>query len=181
MFTLLSGLYNAHWRRREIKILLVGPANAGKTTMLNTYKRLFGLRFQDPTAITPTLGFNIANLPYNRSKRILMWDVGGQGGRWRHYLEEAQGVLFVVDSADPQRWSDAKATLEEMLTSLGDREVPFVVCANKNDLSSAVAEELSIALGLPKKWVLCCDTVSGFGGDGLREALTKLVESATEC
>ena len=48
------------------------------------------------------------------------------------------------------------------------------------DLSSAVVAELSIALGLPKKWVLCCDAVSSFEGNGLLEALTKLVESAPE-
>lgn len=50
-------------------------------------------------ATIPTLGFNVETVTY-RSITFNVWDVGGQDKirpLWRHYFENTNGVIFVVD------------------------------------------------------------------------------------
>ena len=48
-----------------------------------------------------------------------VWDVGGQDKirpLWRHYFQNTQGLIFVVDSNDRERISEAKDELQKMVT-----------------------------------------------------------------
>lgn len=102
-----------------------------------------------------------------------VWDVGGQDKirpLWRHYYEDAQGVIFVVDSNDPGRFAEARNELRSMLNEAELRDAVLLVYANKLDLPNArpVAEvtnalELSALKG--RKWYIqgCC----GPSGQGL--------------
>jgi ADP-ribosylation factor related protein 1 len=54
------------------------------------------------------------------SFRLLVWDVGGHSDFrtvWHKYFSEAHGVVFVVDSADGDRLSEAKAALGQHLAA----------------------------------------------------------------
>merc|ERR1712107_810968 len=47
-----------------------------------------------------------------------VWDVGGQDKirpLWRHYFQNTQGLIFVVDSNDRERITDAQEELQKML------------------------------------------------------------------
>ena len=47
-----------------------------------------------------------------------VWDVGGQDKirpLWRHYFQNTQGLIFVVDSNDRERISEAKDELTKMV------------------------------------------------------------------
>ena len=47
-----------------------------------------------------------------------VWDVGGQDKirpLWRHYFQNTQGLIFVVDSNDRERISEAKDELQKMV------------------------------------------------------------------
>ena len=47
-----------------------------------------------------------------------MWDVGGQDKirpLWRHYFQNTQGLIFVVDSNDRERISEAQDELQKMV------------------------------------------------------------------
>jgi len=49
---------------------------------------------------------------------FLVWDVGGQDKirpLWRHYFQNTQGLIFVVDSNDRERISEAQDELQKMV------------------------------------------------------------------
>ena len=68
---------------RELRILLLGLDNAGKTTLLKQ------LASEDISHITPTQGFNIKSVQ-SEGFKLNVWDIGGQRKirpYWRNYFE----------------------------------------------------------------------------------------------
>lgn len=66
-----------------------------------------------------------------------MWDVGGQDKirpLWRHYFQNTQGIIFVVDSNDRDRVVEAREELQRMLNEDELRDAMLLVFANKQDL-----------------------------------------------
>lgn len=64
----------------------------------------------------------------------LVWDVGGQDKirpLWRHYYQNTQGLIFVVDSNDRDRVDAARDELHRMLNEDELRESILLVFANK--------------------------------------------------
>ena len=50
-----------------------------------------------------------------------VWDVGGQDKirpLWRHYFQNTQGLIFVVDSNDRERIGEAQEELQKMVGTL---------------------------------------------------------------
>lgn len=63
-----------------------------------------------------------------------VWDVGGQDKirpLWRHYYQNTQGLIFVVDSNDRDRVDAARDELHRMLNEDELRESILLVFANK--------------------------------------------------
>merc|ERR1712159_394777 len=119
---------------REMRILMVGLDAAGKTTIL--YKLKLG------TVVTtiPTIGFNVETVEY-KNISFNVWDVGGQDRirkLWRHYYQNTQGLIFVVDSNDRDRVEDAREELAKMLNEDEMRDAVLLVLANKQDLPNAM-------------------------------------------
>ena len=141
--------------KKDMRILMVGLDAAGKTTIL--YK----LKLGEVVTTIPTIGFNVETVEY-KNISFTVWDVGGQDkirNLWRHYYQNTQGLIFVVDSNDKE---------EEL------KDADLLVFANKQDLPHAMsAPELTEKLGLQKltgrQWYIqaCCATT----GDGLYEGL----------
>ena len=66
-----------------------------------------------------------------------MWDVGGQDKirpLWRHYFQNTQCIIFVVDSNDRDRVVEAREELQRMLNDDELRDALLLVFANKQDL-----------------------------------------------
>ena len=87
------------------------PPGAGKTTIL--YKMKLG----EVVSSVPTIGFNMETVQYKKIK-FDVWDIGGQSKirpLWRHYYENANAIIFVVDSIDEDRIELAKEELHGML------------------------------------------------------------------
>jgi ADP-ribosylation factor protein 1/Arf/Sar family protein len=66
-----------------------------------------------------------------------VWDVGGQDKirpLWRHYFQNTQGIIFVVDSNDRDRVPEAREELQRMLNEDELRDALLLVFANKQDL-----------------------------------------------
>merc|ERR1712216_160092 len=92
---LMSRLFS----KKEMRILMVGLDAAGKTTIL--YK----LKLGEIVTTIPTIGFNVETVEY-KNISFTVWDVGGQDKirpLWRHYFQNTQGLIFVVDSNDRDR------------------------------------------------------------------------------
>ncbi|XP_044153930.1 ADP-ribosylation factor 1-like [Bufo gargarizans] len=178
MGLLLSSLHQAlkKFTGYEARILMLGLDAAGKTTIL--YK----LKLHETVTTIPTIGFNVETVEPMRNVTFTVWDVGGQDrirALWKHYYQNTDGLIFVVDSADPERYLEANSELTAILESDEMRGVPFVVMANKQDLPGARRPgELSEELGLRKikghQWHVqgCCATT----GDGLIEGLEVLTD-----
>ena len=156
--------------KKDMRILMVGLDAAGKTTIL--YK----LKLGEVVTTIPTIGFNVETVEY-KNISFTVWDGGGQDkirNLWRHYYQNTQGLIFVVDSNDKARIEDAKSELHKMLQEEELKEADLLVFANKQDLPHAMsAPELTEKLGLQKltgrQWYIqaCCATT----GDGLYEGL----------
>jgi GTPase SAR1 family protein len=89
---LLTILKKIKQKEKEVRILVLGLDNAGKTTVI---KKFSG---EDISTISPTLGFQIQTLEY-RGFRLNIWDVGGQKtirSYWRNYFEQTDGLIWVV-------------------------------------------------------------------------------------
>lgn len=108
---LLTILKKNKEKERELRLLMLGLDNAGKTTVVKKFNG------EDIDLISPTLGFNIKTLEY-RGFKLNIWDVGGQTSLrsyWRNYFEQTDGLIWVVDSADRARLQDCRAELELLL------------------------------------------------------------------
>mmetsp|Transcript_41943 Transcript_41943/g.89538 ORF Transcript_41943/g.89538 Transcript_41943/m.89538 type:complete len:196 (-) Transcript_41943:120-707(-) len=126
--------------KKEYKILMVGLDAAGKTTIL--YK----LKLGDVVTTIPTIGFNVETVQYKHIS-FTVWDIGGQDKirpLWRHYYPNAQGLIYVVDSADHDRVQESATELHNMLKEDDLRNCAVLVLANKQDLPKAKDQ---IALG----------------------------------
>merc|ERR1712013_181062 len=163
---LLSGLFG----KKEMRILMVGLDAAGKTTIL--YK----LKLGEIVTTIPTIGFNVETMEY-KNICFTVWDVGGQDKirpLWRHYFQNTQGLIFVVDSNDRERITEAQEELQKMLQEDELREATLLVFANKQDLPNALsASELTDKLGLHqirnRSWYI--QATCATSGDGLYEGL----------
>jgi len=124
---------------------MVGLDAAGKTTIL--YK----LKLDENVTTIPTIGFNVETVQYKKVN-FTMWDVGGQDKirpLWRHYYANTNAVIFVIDSNDRERISEARDELQKMLSDDQLRECVVLAFANKQDLPNAMnAAEMTDKLGL---------------------------------
>lgn len=125
--------------------ILVGLDAAGKTTIL--YK----LKLGEIVTTIPTIGFNVETVEY-KNICFTVWDVGGQDKirpLWRHYFQNTQGLIFVVDSNDRERIMEAEKELQNMLQEDELRDAVLLIFANKQDLPNAMsAAELTDKLQL---------------------------------
>ena len=81
---------------------MLGLDSAGKTTIL--YK----LKLDTLVTTIPTIGFNVENVKF-KSLNMTVWDVGGQEKirpLWRHYYQNVDAVIFVIDSNDGGRFEE---------------------------------------------------------------------------
>ncbi|OQE41407.1 hypothetical protein PENCOP_c005G06886 [Penicillium coprophilum] len=171
-----SRLFDRLWGRKEMRILMVGLDAAGKTTIL--YK----LKLGEIVTTIPTIGFNVETVEY-KNIQFTVWDVGGQDKirpLWRHYFQNTQGIIFVVDSNDRDRIVEAREELQRMLNEDELRDAMLLVFANKQDLPNAMSPaEITQQLGLQsltrRAWFIqsTCATT----GDGLYEGLEWLADA----
>ncbi|CAD7077903.1 unnamed protein product [Hermetia illucens] len=164
MGLLISNLLSKLIDPKQVRILMVGLDAAGKTTIL--YK----LKLGEVVNTIPTIGFNVETVTY-KNVCFTVWDVGGQDKirpLWRHYFQNTQGLIFVVDSNDRYRIGEAKKELDCLLSESELKNSLLLVFANKQDLADAMTpSELAEKLGLHnlrRKWYIqaTCAT-EGYG------------------
>ena len=149
---------------------MVGLDAAGKTTIL--YK----LKLGEVVTTIPTIGFNVETVEY-KNISFTVWDVGGQDKirpLWRHYYSNTDGLIFVIDSNDRERISDARDELARMLSEDELRDAVLLVFANKQDLPNAmsatdITEKLQLGGIRNRNWFI--QSTCATSGDGLYEGL----------
>ncbi|XP_033829918.1 ADP-ribosylation factor 4-like [Periophthalmus magnuspinnatus] len=169
MGTIFSQIFNKFVSKTPVRILMVGLDAAGKTTIL------YRMKLNEVVTTIPTIGFNVETVEY-KNISFTVWDVGGQTiirPLWRHYFTNTQGLIFVVDSNDPERIKDAAEELQIMLQEDQLRGVALLIFANKQDLPRAMTTaDITHALGLSSvsnPWLV--QASCAVSGAGLAEGL----------
>ncbi|XP_060146051.1 ADP-ribosylation factor 2 isoform X7 [Globicephala melas] len=142
MGNVFEKLFKSLFGKKEMRILMVGLDAAGKTTIL--YK----LKLGEIVTTIPTIGFNVETVEY-KNISFTVWDVGGQDKirpLWRHYFQNTQGLIFVVDSNDRERVNEAREELTRMLAEDELRDAVLLVFVNKQALLLLGLHSISASL-----------------------------------
>ncbi|XP_065914926.1 uncharacterized protein [Dysidea avara] len=155
---------------KEVRILMCGLDAAGKTTVLYT------LKLGEVVTTIPTIGFNVETVEY-KGISFTAWDVGGRDKirpLWRHYFQNTDVLIFVVDSNDRERISESRDELKRFLSEDELKDCIVLVMANKQDLPNAmsveeVTEKMELNSLRDRTWFIqgTCATTK----DGLYEGL----------
>ena len=107
---------------------MIGLDGAGKTTAL------YMMKLDQFLNTVPTIGFNCervkGSVGSSAGTTFLVWDVGGQDKirpLWRHYYQNTQGLIFVVDSSDRERIQESHDELHKMVRFLHIQTLDFKV------------------------------------------------------
>ena len=60
---------------------------------------------------------------------------------WRDYFWEVDGVVFIIDASDKERFREAKRELDGILREQMTEKCPVLILGNKIDIPSAASEE----------------------------------------
>ncbi|XP_058730351.1 uncharacterized protein LOC131623950 [Vicia villosa] len=172
-------LFDTFFGNTEMRVVMLGLDAAGKTTIL--YK----LHIGEVLSTVPTIGFNVEKVQY-KNVIFTVWDVGGQEklrALWRHYFNNTDGLIYVVDSLDRERIGKAKQEFQNIINDPFMLNSVILVLANKQDLRGAMtAREVCDGLGLfdlkNRKWHI--QSTCALKGDGLYEGLDWLSSTLKE-
>jgi len=130
---------------KEGNLVFIGLDNAGKTTLLGILKN--GHLKQCPPTFQPTSEELLIS-----SIKFTCYDLGGHLEArkiWRNYFPAVNGIVFLVDSMETDRFGEVKEELDGILSNDTISQIPILVLGNKIDHPKAVSEEiLRLQLGL---------------------------------
>eukprot|EP00127_Corallochytrium_limacisporum_P006077 Clim_evm26s218 gene=Clim_evmTU26s218 len=176
MGNFFSQMFSRMFGNKELRVLMLGLDNAGKTTIL------YRLQVGEVVTTIPTIGFNVETVTFNNLK-FQVWDLGGQTSirpYWRCYYANTDAIIYVVDSQDRDRVGISKTELFQMLQEDELKDALLLVLANKQDMEGAMTPaEVSEALGLSllknRTWQIF--KTSAIKGQGLNEAMEWLANA----
>ncbi|KAK9472102.1 ADP-ribosylation factor family-domain-containing protein [Dipodascopsis tothii] len=177
---LLTVLRKQKLKDRQVRVLMLGLDNAGKTSVVKAVLN------QDVQEVAPTLGFAIKTLDLNGYK-IDLWDVGGQSSLrpfWRNYFDKTDAIVWVVDAASLDRLDDCRRELARVLAEDRLQGATLLVLVNKTDTITDAADRdravaaVREALGIDAIANHACSVVpcSAYTGDGIKPAFAWLLD-----
>ncbi|QEE14785.1 ADP-ribosylation factor-like protein [Promethearchaeum syntrophicum] len=127
--------------KKPIKVVLSGLDNAGKTSMLVSFKRMYG--YEDEIHnLKPTLRIDYYRRDF-LDLRLNFFDMGGQSKfrkmyiQRKMYFESIDLLIYLIDIQDEMRFSESISYLEEVLGVLKKvsyaKDLPIYICFSKTD------------------------------------------------
>ena len=156
----MSRIYNSIFDifKKKMNMLMVGLDSAGKTTIL------YQLKLNEHRQTIPTIGFNVETVKY-KNLDLTIWDIGGQEKirkLWRHYYNNIDVVIFVIDSNDIGRLPEVKEELHQLLSEDQLRKSRVLIYSNKIDLPDSIdcgdiAKKIDLN-SIKQRWYIqpCC-------------------------
>ncbi|EAR87043.2 radial spoke 3 protein (macronuclear) [Tetrahymena thermophila SB210] len=145
------------------RILCLGLDNAGKSSLVNR------LKFGDAGQQVPTQNINVSQMEFNGT-RYAIYEVGGEANNresWREYIQNSQGIIFVVDGSDDQRYDEARQYIQSIIEEPQLAEVPLLLYLNKQDKGGSIkkiASDLGLNMVSDREiFIQGSDAVSGVG------------------
>ncbi|UJR20340.1 hypothetical protein I4U23_023471 [Adineta vaga] len=167
-------MLNKIFGKPEYRALFIGLDASGKTTILYRFK------LGEVVTAIPTIGFNVETIEYNDTK-LTIWDVGGCDKirpLLRHYFQNTQAMIFVIDTNDRERLHEAKDELSRLVSEEEMYGVPILFYLNKTDLIHAlpineIVEQMRMSHMRNRSYHV--QPCSAINGDGLYEGLDWLI------
>lgn len=148
---------------------MLGLDAAGKTTIL------YQLKLNSIVNTIPTIGFNVESVEY-KNLNLTIWDVGGQEKirqLWRHYYNNVDVLIFVIDSNDNGRIDEAKKELHYLISEDELKDTIILIYSNKIDLPNSInhhtlADKLNLK-SIKQNWFI--QPISATENIGITEGL----------
>eukprot|EP00128_Syssomonas_multiformis_P007650 Colp12_sorted_trinity150504_noHs@31870 len=194
--------------RKDVRVIFCGLEGAGKTTILERWmyqnlirkkveltdgtstvgkskKRMFNFTEWQKDVYDSVKGYNMEAFSYKNFK-FTVFDLAGSPRfrqLWPSYYQGTRVIVFVFDSADLDRTSEAREELTKLLEHAELKDAILVVLANKQDVKKTMlVHEVTEALNLHslegiRKWHVLgtCATKN----EGLQEALDWVAKELT--
>jgi len=148
----------------KVNLAIFGLNNAGKTALVSAMGGNV-----DPNT-TPTVGYSPMHFETD-DFMLCIFDLGGAKnfrGIWPHYYHDCHGFIYVIDSADTERFDEAQTAFDEFSQHEYVKGKPILVFSNKRDLEGARSQSFigGELLGLSKlesmtKIIQSCAVVEG--------------------
>ena len=172
----MGSMFSIFHETPQYKVLMIGLDGAGKTTLL------YRLQMDEVLSTLPTIGFNTEKISF-KGMTLDIWDIGGQRkirDLWKYYHQNANIVIFVVDSTDNERFDEASEELRKIITLARFRQNLKCVgilnnkcdCSNSHSLNTDTFLDKAI-LNVPILYQNC----SAISKEGLSELLERLHET----
>jgi GTPase SAR1 family protein len=128
-------------KKKDLKIILSGLDNAGKTSMIVALKKMYGFE-EDVKKLKPTIRVDYYRRDFLNLK-LNFWDMGGQHNfreaylRRPIYFENVNVLIYLIDIQDEMRFTESIDYLGKLLSTLEevgyDKEIPIFICFSKAD------------------------------------------------
>ena len=158
----------------NIKIILIGDSNVGKTTLLYKY-----INNENTEDITPTVGLEnkVKTIEINGIKtKIQIWDTAGQekfNSLTQNFFKNTDGILIVFDLTNKESFTNIQKWVDK-----SDNKIKKIIVGNKADLvedRKITKEEIKL---ISKKYNYF--EVSALNGTDVGKAFDTLIQSIVE-
>jgi GTP-binding protein SAR1 len=76
--------------------------------------------------------------------RFKAFDLGGHPAArkaWKNYYPSVQGIFYLVDVSDSDRFEESKEELKDILAISEEKKIPIAILGNKIDKKGAISGE----------------------------------------
>tara|TARA_B110000093_G_C12807444_1_gene341415 strand:- start:112 stop:663 length:552 start_codon:yes stop_codon:yes gene_type:complete len=122
------------------KIVIVGNANTGKTSLLNRY-----INDEFTNYLPPTIGIEFTHKDSGDETKLVIWDTAGQerfNSITSTLYRDADAILYVYDVSNPESFTALAQWHRQGLTHC-NRDAVQVLVGNKIDLSTVVDSDVA--------------------------------------
>ncbi|EAS00994.1 ADP-ribosylation factor 1 (macronuclear) [Tetrahymena thermophila SB210] len=162
--------------KKRVKVFMAGNPSSGRTTILYKWKN------QKIDFYIPTPGFNVERIVHNQIE-FEMWEGGGGQiirNMWADQMQGVEALIVVLDSSDlNQDQQYFQEQVQKLLARLPQKNLPFLILANKKDKYLASLQEIEQYVGIEKfKSQIQYKIIytNPFTGEGLTDALDWLAQ-----